>query len=106
MESKEPTIFVSPSSTEGLDLKNDLSRFQIICKIDYPYLGDKLVKKRMEKYKYWYSYQAVKSLIQAKGRSVRNEEDYAITYILDSNFDRLYDQNNYLFPESFKKALQ
>ena len=28
---------------EGVDLKGDSSRFQIICKIPYPYLGDKLV---------------------------------------------------------------
>ena len=47
----EPTVLLSPSMTEGVDLVDDASRFQIICKIPYPYLGDKLVKKRMNKWK-------------------------------------------------------
>ena len=33
---------------EGVDLKGDCSRFQVICKIPYPYLGDKWVKARMK----------------------------------------------------------
>jgi Rad3-related DNA helicase len=98
-------VLVSPSSTEGLDLKDDLSRFQIICKIHWPYLGDKLVKSRMEKYRHWYAYQAVKSLIQARGRSIRTEEDYAVTYILDDAFDRLYSNNLRMFPKYFRRSL-
>jgi len=105
MTSKKDTVILSPSSTEGLDLKGDLSRFQIICKLHWPYLGDELVKRRMEKYNHWYSYQAVKSLIQAKGRSIRTSEDFAVTYILDDSFDRLYSNNISLFPEHFKESL-
>lgn len=103
--SKKDTIILSPSSTEGLDLKGDLSRFQIICKLHWPFLGDELVQRRMEKYSHWYAYQAVKSLIQAKGRSIRTSEDYAVTYILDDAFDRLYSSNIKLFPEYFKQSL-
>ena len=105
MSSKKDTIILSPSSTEGLDLKDDLSRFQIICKVHWPYLGDELVKRRMEKYKYWYPYQAVKSLIQARGRSIRTSDDYAVTYILDDSFERLYAANISLFPKSFRDSL-
>ena len=36
----EPTVLISPSLYIGLDLKDDLSRFQIITKIPYPDLGD------------------------------------------------------------------
>ena len=36
MNSKEPTVLISPSMTEGVDLKGDLSRFQILCKVPYP----------------------------------------------------------------------
>lgn len=105
MESKSPTVLISPSSTEGLDLKDDLSRFQIICKMHWPYLGDGLVKKRMQKYEYWYAYQAVKSLIQARGRSVRSKDDYAVTYILDKGFENLYYKNYNMFPKYFRKSL-
>lgn len=105
MTSKKPTILLSPSSTEGLDLKDELSRFQIICKLHWPYLGDELIKRRMDKYNYWYPYQAVKSLIQAKGRSIRTADDYAVTYILDDAFERLFSQNISLFPSYFKESL-
>lgn len=105
MKSKKDTVLLSPSSTEGLDLKGDLSRFQIVCKLHWPFLGDDLVKKRMNKYDYWYAYQAVKSLVQARGRSIRNADDYAVTYILDNAFERLFAKNINLFPKSFKDCL-
>lgn len=105
LKSKKDTILLSPSSTEGLDLKDDLSRFQIVCKVHWPYLGDELVKRRMEKYDHWYPYQAVKSLIQARGRSIRTSDDFAVSYILDDAFERLYSQNIKLFPKYFREAL-
>ena len=39
MKSKKPTVLLSPSMTEGVDLKGSLSKFQVICKVPYPYLG-------------------------------------------------------------------
>lgn len=105
MRSDRPLVLVSPSSTEGLDLKGDLSRFQIICKVYWPYLGDKLVKKRMNKHKRWYGYQAAKAAVQATGRSIRTKDDYAVTYILDESWERFYYSNEDLFPDYFKKAL-
>jgi Rad3-related DNA helicase len=106
VKSSEPTVLVSPSMTEGVDLKGDLSRFQIVCKVPYPSLGDKLVRKRMNKWKWWYPLQTAKTIIQAIGRSVRSSEDYAITYILDSDWERFFSRNGNLFPESFKKTIQ
>lgn len=106
MESSTPTILVSPSLSEGIDLKDDLSRFQILCKLPYPYLGDKLVKKRMTKNTLWYPFQTAKTIVQGVGRSIRNESDYANTYILDGNWDKFFASNSALFPESFKKALK
>lgn len=106
MDSTKKTVLVSPSLSEGIDLKDDLSRFQIICKLPYPYLGDKLVKKRMAQLNLWYAYQTAKTIVQSAGRSVRNETDHAVTYILDGNWDKFFGQNSNLFPESFKKALK
>jgi ATP-dependent DNA helicase DinG len=37
----KPTVLISPSLYMGLDLKDDLTRFQIIIKVPYPYLGDR-----------------------------------------------------------------
>ena len=100
------TILLSPSMTEGVDLKDDSSRFQILCKVPYPYLGDKLVKKRMYKWKWWYPLQTTKKIVQSVGRSVRNEQDFAVTYILDQDWDRFYSKNSSMFPQTFKEALK
>lgn len=104
--SKEPTILISPSMTEGVDLKGELSRFQILCKIPYPYLGDKLIRKKMNKWKWWYPLQTAKTIIQAVGRSIRNKDDYATTYILDEDWFKFYGRNKNLFPQDFREALK
>ena len=103
--SSKPTVLISPSMQEGVDLKDDLSRFQILCKIPFPYLGDKLVKKRMSKWKWWYDYETAKTIIQSIGRSIRNENDYATTYILDKDWIRFREKNISLLPDNLKNSL-
>lgn len=105
IRSKEPTVLLSPSMTEGVDLKGDLSRFQVICKVPYPWLGDPIVKKRMNKFPDWYALKTAMTVVQSVGRSVRNSEDTAITYILDSDWDRFYNKNKRLFCEDFKRLI-
>ena len=92
--------------TEGVDLRDDASRFQVICKVPYPYLGDKLVTKRMHKWKWWYPLQTAKVVVQSVGRSVRSETDHAVTYILDSNWGYFYSKNRDVFPEDFRNCLR
>lgn len=104
--SSRPTVLVSPSMQEGIDLKDNLSRFQIVCKVPYPYLGDKLVRKRMNKWSWWYSMQTAKTLVQSLGRSVRSETDHAVSYILDADWERFFSRNSKLFPQHFKDALK
>jgi Rad3-related DNA helicase len=91
--------------TEGVDLKDDSSRFQIICKVPFPYLGDKLIKKRMNKFPGWYNLQTAKTIVQSAGRSVRNDRDHASTYILDLDFERFISRNRHLFPTDFINCL-
>ena len=84
--SPEPTVLMSPSMTEGLDLKEDLSRFQVLCKVPYPALTP-YVKARMQRDPDWYNWCTGLTMIQATGRSVRTKVDKADTYILDSAFE-------------------
>jgi len=104
--SSEPTVLLSPSMTEGVDLKDDLSRFQVICKVPYPYFGDPLVRKRMNKWSWWYPLQTAKTLIQATGRSIRNFDDYAVTYVLDSDWMTFFGRATRFFPADFKRRMQ
>ena len=105
-KSKKSSVLISPSMTEGVDLKDDLSRFQILCKIPYPYLGDKLIRKKMNRWKWWYPLQTAKTIIQSVGRSVRSKEDFATTYILDEDWFRFYRNNKSLFPKDFQMAIK
>ena len=105
IKSKTSTVLLSPSMTEGVDLKDDISRFQILCKVPYPYLGDKLIKKKMNKWRWWYPLQTAKTIVQSVGRSVRSVDDHAVTYILDSDWIRFYNKNSKYFPEDFRKSI-
>lgn len=101
IKSKEPTVLISPSMAEGVDLKGDLSNFQVICKVPFPYLGDKVVVKKMNRWKWWYNTQTVRTIIQAVGRSIRSEDDTAVTYILDGDWNRIKSSCRDYFPENF-----
>ena len=106
MTVNSPTVLLSPSMQEGVDLKGDMSRFQILCKVPYPYLGDKLIRKRMNKWSWWYPLQTAKSIVQSVGRSVRTETDEAVTYILDEDWGRFWNKNKDIFPPDFKRCIQ
>jgi len=105
IKTTEPTIIVSPSFTEGIDLQGKLSRFQIIAKVPFPYLGNNYVKEKMNRVNGWYAWQTLKSIIQASGRSVRDYDDYCVTYILDADFGWFYKQNKNLVPKWWEKSL-
>ena len=102
--SKEPTVLISPSMTEGLDLKEDLSRFQIICKVPYPALTP-YIQARMSRDPAWYQWQTALKLIQGTGRSVRSKTDRAHTYILDSDFARFIQMNSRRLPKYWLDAI-
>lgn len=104
-DSHKTKLLISPSITEGLDLKGDLGRFAIFAKIPYPYLGDQWIKKRAEIDQQWYLRQTVTNIIQGSGRIVRDKEDEGVTYILDTCWEHLYDSAKHLFPKWWKDAL-
>lgn len=103
--SQNPYVLISPSLTEGVDLKDDLSRFCIICKVPYPSIADKWTKERIKIDQNWYNVKTAETLIQMTGRSVRSEQDHADTYILDSNFFEFASRNVDLFPQWWKDAV-
>lgn len=101
-----PKLLISPSVTEGLDLKDDLGRFNIIAKTPYPFLGDAWVKARMEKSQTWYTRQAMISVIQACGRVVRGTNDWGFTYILDTSFATLFSRIKRNVPKWWKDGYE
>jgi Rad3-related DNA helicase len=104
-ESKKQTVLISPSLHLGVDLKDDLSRFQVIVKVPYPDLTDKKIAAKKERDPKWYTWNTVLRLVQAYGRSVRSSDDYATTYILDSSASYLLKNAQGLMPRWFTEAI-
>lgn len=104
-ECKDNAILIGASIKDGVDLKGDLCRFQIIFKVPYPQLNEQ-VKYRKSLDSSWYYYQAVMAIMQAYGRGIRDKDDYCDMYIIDSNFKNLYDFNKRFFNEYFIEALK
>lgn len=98
-------ILIGPSLLEGLDLKDDKSRLQIFLKVPYPNLGDKYVSEKMKYSKGWYSWKTCTSILQGVGRSVRSEEDWAITYFLDGCLTDLITRSADNFPNEFLERI-
>lgn len=103
LESKEPTILVSPSMAFGVDLKEDLARFQILMKAAYMPMGDERIKRLMKEDPEWYMNKMLNSLIQACGRGVRTKADKCVTYILDGTITDAVLRSSKKLPKYFLK---
>ncbi|MGH9984653.1 MAG: helicase C-terminal domain-containing protein, partial [Nitrososphaeraceae archaeon] len=81
INSNEPTVLVSPSLYMGIDLKDDLSRLQIVTKVPYPDLGEKWIKAKLNSFddkkevEKWYAWQTLLRIVQVYGRSIRSRKD-------------------------------
>lgn len=104
-ESREPTVLVAQSMQEGLDLSGELSRFQVILKVPYPYLGDRYVQERNKRSPAWFTWQTALRLVQASGRSIRSEDDWAWTYVFDSDFKTLVGRAKAILPKWWVEAI-
>jgi ATP-dependent DNA helicase DinG len=98
-KSKDNSILMSPSFTEGVDLPYDQCRWQIICKIPYNDLGNKQVRARNDSDPQWYATSTIVSMIQAYGRIMRAEDDSGVTYILDTSLMNLINRWRTIFDQ-------
>lgn len=109
-------ILVASGMSEGIDLPDDAARWQVITKVAYPSLADDVNMWRCYNEPELYKWDTVRTIIQQSGRIVRNPLDYGITYILDMEFQRLWDTTGPkvvggklvrkgMWPEWFQKAM-
>jgi Rad3-related DNA helicase len=98
-------VLMGPSLLEGLDLKDDWSRLQIFAKVPYLSLADKFVKAKLAINPDWYTWCAIKNVLQGTGRSIRNDSDWAVTYILDGSLADLIHKKRSAFPPEFMKRI-
>lgn len=98
-------VIVAPAMHEGLDLKDDLSRFQIIVKVPWPDMTDKHIAARMAVDEDFLPLMTILKLIQSCGRSVRSADDWAHTYIIDRGFQQIRGRYKRFFPKWFMDAV-
>lgn len=101
-----PKVMVTPSMRLGIDLYDDRCRWQILCKVPYPDLGDPQIRKRLEIDADWYDWMTLMSLIQTYGRGCRSETDFCETFILDTMFVWLISKNKNILPKWFVEAIR
>jgi ATP-dependent DNA helicase DinG len=97
----DPTVLISPSMSHGVDLKDNLARFQIIVKAPYLPTKDKRIERLMNDDFNWYSNKMLCSLIQSCGRGIRSKEDHCKTYILDGAIVESVVNNTHKLPKYF-----
>jgi Rad3-related DNA helicase len=103
-ESDKPQVFVSPVCQQGVDFKEDRARFQIVLRVPYPSTQDKFVHEKVETDFPWYNYQALVTFGQQLGRVNRSENDFGVTFLLDSRFNKFVTRNLSKLPKWQKDA--
>lgn len=95
-------VLMSPSIFEGLDFKDDESRYQIICKTPYASLGDLRIKKIADSYGNIYKEMTLYKILQGIGRSIRSSEDTAVTYCLDKSTETLFMSSQNIWKDRYE----
>jgi len=97
----EDAVLVGPSLTTGIDMKDDLARFNIVVKLSFPNMVSALWAKRYEVANHIYVGETASVLEQSCGRTTRSADDFSISYILDSRAKWFISGNRHLFSTSF-----
>lgn len=99
-------ILIACGMYEGIDLPEDLGRWQVIAKIPWMSLANPAIQHLVDLDPQWFLWETLKTTIQAAGRICRTPTDYGITYILDSSFRRLMENGRTMVPDWFMDAIQ
>ncbi|SDG33112.1 DEAD_2 protein, partial [Halorientalis regularis] len=106
--SSDPDVFLSVKMEEALDLKDDLARWQVLCKAPYPNTQDPTVDKRVngnDDWR-WYFGTTLATVMQACGRVVRSPDDWGATYVADTSFEDLFNRTRPRMPSWFREQVE
>ena len=100
------SIIIAPAMHEGVDLKDDLSRFQIIAKVPFPnFFDNKQLARRNDLDPTYTNWLTSLKMVQSYGRSIRSADDYADTYIIDGSFYGFQKRCQKMLPKWFLEAI-
>jgi len=100
-------VLIASGMHEGINLKYDRARWQAIGKIVWPSVACEAVRVKRDARPEWYYWEALKICMQAYGRVCRMPDDYGVTYMLTSEWPRLYKEclARGLVPRWFSEAV-
>jgi len=98
----EGKVLIGSGMEEGIDLKDDLARWQILLKCPYPSIANPAMRYVMKNNPEKYSWMTSKSTLQACGRVARGPDDMGTTYLLDSSFEMWYNNSRESLPTWFQ----
>lgn len=102
-----PTVFLSVTMEEALDLAEDRARWQVLCKAPFPNVGDPAVAARLDAGDWdWYYRRTLRTIIQACGRVVRSPDDYGATYIADESILNVFERTRAVMPPWFDEQVE
>lgn len=104
--SSEDGVYLAPAAYEGLDLKDDLARFNIVAKLSWPNRGDPITKAQLERIPGFNNHETTSALVQAVGRGMRHDGDWCHNFILDGTFWMLLAQMGGVMPKWFHDRLR
>lgn len=87
-------VFFGAGMYEGIDLKDDIARWQVIPKIAWSSMMSAVTLSYIEESSDNYDYITAQKLMQAAGRICRHPGDYGDTYILDRSF-HMFSKTNF-----------
>jgi hypothetical protein len=107
MASKKDHILVASGMAEGIDLKDDLARWQVITMLQWPSMKDDVMAWIAANYPRRYKWMAIRNLIQQTGRIVRNPTDWGTTYFLGSELTQeFFYATQDMWPKWFIEAMR
>jgi Rad3-related DNA helicase len=104
-QNSDHDIMLSPSMMEGVDLKDDMCRWQVLLKVPYPAM-DSVVNYILENNEYgWNEYfeRALIRVVQSYGRGIRSMDDHCEYYVLDEDWKKLMSKRS--APDWYSEAV-
>jgi Rad3-related DNA helicase len=107
-EAEDNSVLISVAKEEGVDLRQDDARFNVLVKTPNPNTEDIRVNYRINENEEWewYFNQTAIRVAQCYGRTTRSKDDWSDFYILDSYFQEFYQRNRHLLPQWFIEAAE
>jgi ATP-dependent DNA helicase DinG len=106
-------VLFGPALLEGIDGKDDSLRWQALCKVPWPHRQSPVVKHLLDHKEErirqwgsrWYTWKTAQQFVQGLGRICRTPTDHGVTYLMDSGFDKLL-QNNVPLPQYIRDSIK